>query len=353
MIGILFHGPEVFDSGWAGRIIQAMKAIGSARCVLAGTMGRTAVMDSGLEGIEFPGKMPGECLRDLAREVRTIVIANLGKSEHSGLIFGGMIVEHAGIHVPTVQIECSGLVFVEWVVGCDRRVLDVLREMGLSRGDRIQIEPSVWEAQGRIYRRMTTTAPGDFILVDGIMVGRATGSEVVLVCENHHLVEIQGAEVKAHGIEKLDRFGGVDLRTVKLASTSTIRRTEHTPRTRETKGCGVAFVDHAGMYVYDLAQDVEGVVCVGDDTTAVVGDILYRFRIPIIGIVDGDEDMVLRNAHFASGSVTLTVQEDDPFGLEVFAVVFENKCKIDKSFEDVREYIVDLVGEELIERRDF
>lgn len=353
MIGILFHGPEVFDSGWARRIINAMETVDSVRCVLAGTMGRTAVFDSGLEDIEFPGKMPGACLRDLASEVNAVVLANFGKSEHSGLVFGGMVVERAGVHVPTVQIECSGPFFVEWIEGCDSQVVHVLREMGLSRRVQIRIKPSVWEAQGRVYRRMTTAAPGDFILVDGIMVGRATGAEVVLACENGHLVEIQGADVKEHGIEKLDRLGGVDLYTVKLASTPTIRRTEHTPRIQEKKGCGVAFVDHAGMYVYDLAHDVEGVVSVGDDTTAVVGDVLYRFQIPVIGIVDGDEDVVLRNGHFTSGSVTLTVQEDDRFGLKVFAVVFENKRKIAASFEEVRDRIVELAGKEVVERRDF
>ncbi|MFH1006103.1 MAG: DUF2117 domain-containing protein [Candidatus Latescibacterota bacterium] len=342
MIGILFHGPEVFDSGWARRIIEAMKGIDSVRCVLAGTMGRTAVMDSGLEGIEFPGTMPATCLRALGSEADIVVIANFGKSEHSGLVFGGMVVERADVHVPTVQIECSGSFFVEWVEGCDPRVLNVLKDMGLSRRDRIQIEPSVWEAQGRVYRRMTTSAVGDFVLVDGIMVGRATGAEVVLISENGHLVEIQGAEVKAHGIEKLDRFGGVDLRTVKLVSAPTLRRTEHTPRTRETKGRGVAFVDHAGMYVYDLAQDVEGVVSVGDDTTSVVGDIMYRFGIPVLGIVDGDEDTVLHNAHFAPGSLTLTVEEDDQFGLKVFEVIFDHKPKINARFGDVRDRIVAL-----------
>ena len=352
MIGILFHGPEVFDSGWARRIIDAMKAIDSARCVLAGTMGRTAVIDSGLEGFEFPGKMPGACLRELALKVNTAVIANLGKSEHSGLVFGGMIVERAGVSVPTVQIECSGPFFVEWIEGRDPRVIDTLRKMGIPRRTGIRIEPSVWEAGGRVYRRMTTAAPGDFILVNGIIVGRATGSEVVLACEAGHLVEIQGAEVKEHGIEKLDRLGGVDLHTVKLASTPTIRRTDHAPRVRETKGSGVAFVDHAGMYVYDLVHDVEGAVTVGDDTTAVVGDILYRFRIPIVGIVDGDEDVVLRNVHFTPGSLTLTVREDDRFGLKVFEAVFESKQKIDASFEEVRDRIVNLAGKELVARRD-
>ena len=352
MIGLLFHGPEVFDSGWASRIIDAMKTIDTVRCVLAGTMGRTAVIDNGLEGIEFWGKMPGPCLRDLASEANTVIIVNFGKSEDAGLVFGGMVVQRAGVNIPIVQIECCGPFFVEWSKGCNSRLISTMGQLGIPERKRIKIEPSVWEVDGKIYRRMTTAAPGDFIFVDGIMVGRATGTEVVLACEDGHIVEIQGADIKEHGIEKLDRFGGVDLHMVKLASTSTIRRTEHKPRIRETKGRGVVFVDHAGMYVYDLVHDVEGVVTVGDDTTAVVGDILYRFQIPVIGIVDGDADIILENIHFTPGSVRLTVREDDTFGLRVFEVVFKNRREIDASFDEVRDQIVGLADKDLVEQRD-
>lgn len=351
MIGLLFHGPEVFDSGWARRIIDAMKTVDVVRCVLAGTMGRTAVIDHGLEGIEFWGKMPGLCLHDLASEVGTAVMVNLGKSEDAGLVFGAMVIERAGVNLPILQVECSGPFFVEWTEGCHPRVLKVLQQLGIPQRDRIQIEASIWEANERVYRRMTTTAPGDFIFVDGIMIGRATGEEVVLACENGHIVEIQGANVKEHGIEKLDRLGGVDLRRVKLASTSTIRRTEHTPRVQKTEGHGVVFIDHAGMYVYDLVHDAEGAVTVGDDTTSVVGDILYRFQIPIIGIVDGDADVILRNVHLAPGSVRLTVRDDDRFGLKVFEAVFKKSRNIDASFEEVQNRILELVGKDLINRQ--
>ncbi|MBC2715175.1 MAG: DUF2117 domain-containing protein [Desulfobacteraceae bacterium] len=353
MIGLLFHGPEVFDSGWARRIIEAIETTDEVCCVLAGTMGRTAVFDNGLEGIAFWNKMPGACLYDLASEVSTVLIVNFGKSVDSGLVFGAMVVERSGVNTPVVQVECSGPFFVEWIKGCDRRVIETLRQMGVSQRDQIQIKPSVWEADGKVYRRMTTAAAGDFIFVDGIMVGRATGAQVVLACQNGHICKMQGATVKEHGIEKLDRFGGVDLRTVKLASSSTIRRTKHTPRITETKGRGVVFVDHAGMHVYDLTRDMEGVVTVGDDTTVVAGDILYRFQIPVIGIVDGDEDVILKNGHFAPGSVRLTVREDDEFGLKVFDAIFDNKQQIDVSFKEVLSRIVELADNDLLEQQNF
>jgi len=330
-----------------------MTAVDTVRCVLAGTMGRTAVIDNDVSGIEFLDKMPGPCLRDMATQVDMVVIANFGKSQDAGMRFGAMVTERAGVACPVVQIECSGPFFVEWVKGCCPGVIHVFEEMGIPRKEPIKLEPSVWETEGRTYRRMTSTVPGDFILVDGTMVGRATGNEVVLVSENGHIVEIQGADVKEHGIEKLDRFGGVNLRAVKLASTRTIRRMDHSPRIQKTHGRGVAFVDHAGMYVYDLVRDVEGVVTVGDDTTAVVADILYRYQIPVIGIVDGDADVILQKVHFKPGSLKLTVPHDDVFGIKVRDSVLDGKQEIDISFAEMRDRILELVGEDLVARQDF
>jgi hypothetical protein len=353
MIGLLFHGPEVFDAGWGRRVIKVIGGVDRIRCVLAGTMGRTAVIDDGLEGIEFWGKMPGRCLCELAPQVDEVVIVNFAKSEQAAMVFGAMVVERSGVDVPILQIECSVPFFVEWIQGCRPQLIDAIDQMGIPRKEPVGIQPSVWEAGGRVYRRMTSTSVGDFILVDGIMVGRATGSEVVFTCEQGHIVDIRGAEIKRHGIEKLDRFGPLDLHTVKLASTPTIRRTRPTPRTTRTKGHGVAFIDHAGMYVYDLVHDVEGAVTVGDDTTTVVADILYRFQLPIVGIVDGDVDLILQNVHFTPGSVRLTVREDDRFGLKVLKLVFGHEQKVDSSFEEVRDRVIALAGQDLIDRQDW
>ena len=353
MIGLLFHGPEVFDSGWAARLIGAMEAIDEVRCVLAGAMGRTAVIDSGLEGIQFRAEMPAACLRELAPQVDAVLFGNLAKSEPSGMVLGAMVVERAGVRVPVLQVECSGPYFVEWVEGCDRRLIRAVEDMGARRRAPMRSGSSTWEADGRVYRKMTTAAAGDFVLVDGILVGRATGAEVVLVAQNGHLIQIRGVEVKEHGIEKLDRFGGVDLAAVKLVSTPALRRTKHTARVQDSQGHGVVLVDHAGMHVYDLARDVTGVVTVGDDTTAVVGDIMYRFRIPIVGIVDGDEDALLQDGHFAPGSVRLTVAQDDEFGLAVRAAVFQDQDRVDLGFAEVRDRVLELAAPELLERVDY
>jgi hypothetical protein len=353
MIGLLFHGPEVFDSGWAPKIINAVKAVDSIHCVLAGTMGRTAVFDSGLDAIDFWDKMPGACLTELCLQADMVLIVNFGKSVESGLVFGGMVVQRSGVDIPVVQVECSGPFFVEWIKGCPSHIIETLGKMDLSRKEKIEIKPSVWEENGKVYRRMTTAEPGDFVLVNGIMVGRATGEDVVIACRNTHICEIRGVAVKEHGIEKLDRLGGIDLPRAKLASTSSIRRSGYIPRTMETSGRGMVFLDHAGMHVYKLMNNAQGVVTVGDDTTVVAADILSRFKIPVIGIVDGDEDVVLKNGCFAPGSVRLTVRKDDEFGLKVFDAVFKGKKQIDMDFTETLNRILELAVNDLVKKQYF
>lgn len=354
MIGILFHGPDVFDSGWARRIVDAFSPIGPLRLVLAGTMGRTAAIDSGIQNVEYPGVQPSQILRQLEREVDEVVFANLGKSTSSGLLHGAMIAEKAGVGMPLIQVECSANCFVELNPTASPETLRVLEgELGLARRDPIVGAESVWERDGRMCRRLTTAIPGDFVLVDGIVIGRALEGEVVIECDGRLIVRTSGIEIKTHGLEKLDRRGGIDLAAVKLATTRTLRRTDHVPRIVRREGAGMAFIDHAAMSVYDQVRTAAGAVTVGDDTTAIVGDILYRFGMPVIGITDGDRDVILENARMTPGSVVFTVRQDDVFGMTVFSEVFNGLPLIEASFETVRARIAGLVGDQLVSEQEF
>jgi hypothetical protein len=347
MTGVLFHGPEVFDSGWAARIKRAFPR---ARFMLAGTMSRTALHDSGLKGIETPGLLPSACVALLEKDCSAVLLATLGKSRRSGLVFGGMIAERAAPAVPLVQAECGGRVFAVQSGACPLPLAAALKKLGLSPARAPRVRPDVWTDNGKLCRRMTTAGKGDFILVDGIVVGRAAGGEVVLVSDGRRLTELRGAAVKPHGLEKLERFGGVDLRKAKLASTRALRRGGKARPVRAA-GKGVAFIDHAGMHVYELAAGVEGAVTVGDDTTAVAGDILRRFGVPIIGIVDGDGDG-LHAGEFAPGSAVFTVKGDDEAGLEVRKKIFAGRDAGNSSFDAVKKAVAGLLSDRVLERRD-
>jgi hypothetical protein len=354
MIGILFHGPEVFDSGWAKRIVQALSPAGPLHCVLAGTMGRTAAIDSGLPDIQCPGIQPSQIMKELQSKVTQVIFANYGKSPDSGLTHGAMIAAKANVDIPLVQIECSAGWFVELNVGGSSTVTQILeQQLGLQRHNPIRNPSSIWEQNGRICRQLTTAAAGDFVLADGIVIGRAIGGEIVIECQERHIIKTSGIRIKTHGLEKLDRRGGIDLKSVKLATTSSLRRMEHTPRIMKQAGSGMAFVEHSAIRVYDQVRNVEGAVTVGDDTTAIVGDILYRFGIPVIGITDGDRDVILENARMTPGSVIFTVRQDDIFGLTVFSKIFQDRSIIEESFQTVRAQISAMIGDQLVREQEF
>ncbi|MDQ7772978.1 MAG: DUF2117 domain-containing protein [Elusimicrobiales bacterium] len=331
MTGVLFHGPEVFDSGWAAKI---MRAFPLARFMLAGTMSRTALHDSGLKKVETPGLLPSACVGLLERDCSAVILATRGKSRRSGLVFGSMIAERAAPGVPLVQAECTGRVFAPQAGACPASVAAALKKLGLSPVRAPKARAGIWEEGGRLCRRMTTAGKGDFVLVDGIVVGRALGGEVVLTSAGRRLTELRGVRVKPHGLEKLERLGGVDLRNAKLASTRALRRGGKARPVRGA-GKGVAFIDHAGMHVYELAAGVAGAVTVGDDTTAIAGDILRRFGVPVIGIVDGDGDG-LHAGELAPGSVVLTVKADDVQGLRVLSEIFSGKGSSRASFDRIK-----------------
>ena len=50
-IGIVVHGPNIIDSGYALKLIELLKGYGDVSVRLGGTMGRTAVIDASLEKV--------------------------------------------------------------------------------------------------------------------------------------------------------------------------------------------------------------------------------------------------------------------------------------------------------------
>ena len=50
-IGVVVHGPNIIDSGYALKLMEFLKQYGDVSARLGGTMGRTAVIDASLENM--------------------------------------------------------------------------------------------------------------------------------------------------------------------------------------------------------------------------------------------------------------------------------------------------------------
>ncbi|MCD6206998.1 MAG: DUF2117 domain-containing protein [Methanosarcinales archaeon] len=378
-IGVVVHGPEVIDSGGARLVLDALSERYHVTAILGGTMGRTAVLDAFLEDrIDITRRLGLSETIDLLSWTCAVVLLSRGKSVESGIAFGRIAVSRAG-DVPIVQIEYQEgaggdgagadegeSVIVPWndAIGWARSIAEIF-------GFPILMPPEAQDvtlahgADGFLRRRIHNVLPGENIRINGIAVGTATSSDVEIVVDVNSgaVVAIAGARMKEHGIEKLGR---IDLGRA-MVRTGSIRRTQHVPRVGSISLAGrsggdpggmrvqnvrVVLIDHDAESSFELAADADLAVTVGDDTTAIAGDILYRLGIPIIGITDMDLDNVLSDANVLSGSVVLRVLPgyDDIVGNMVRDMVFGGAGSVvAESVESIREQVIGIAGERLVE----
>ena len=428
-IGVVVHGPGIVDSGWAKKIIDLLSTFGNVRCRLGGTMGRTAVIDAGLEDIiDISLKLlPSQSLELFNREdVDVIFLLNYGKSPETGRVFGYKVFNHyfkqisnedylATNHkplyessIPVIQIERPGEEdgsIISWNTELNEQLAKSRKSkrarLGLGKKnmieslsfnfeelfdglraalDLIEVTPeevvsqyfsNVEESEDErsiekilesyedfntsnyTYRKIHGTSPDENIFINGIVVGYSNADSVVLVARDGMIVDIIDGTIKYHGLEKL---GPVDLERV-IVKTGLLRKSDDvSPRvlshndiyvkdternlysgeiSEDENSFKVAYVDHAAYDIYKF-KDFDLVVTVGDDTSLVASDILYRLNIPIIGITDGDLDKVVENGFVNEKSTFIEVASgfDDIVGQYVHEELFMSKDTLEVPFDE-------------------
>ncbi|MDD6285372.1 MAG: DUF2117 domain-containing protein [Methanobacteriaceae archaeon] len=340
-IGVIVHGPGIIDSGYAKKIIEILSKYGVVSCKLGGTMGRTAVIDGNLEDIiDISEKLlPSQSIKLLSKSNDILFLLNYGKSTVTGHTFGYKVLGNAGNDINLVQIERPGEddgTIIQWNEKSDVTLINsVATDLNLPVIKADEVKSLVKDLTGydknnsRIERKIAGVSPGENIMVNGTIVGKATSDELVIIGEDNHIVEMIGGIIKQHGLEKL---GEVDLSTA-IVKTGLLRKADNIkPRIIEHESNDnlvVAFLDHAAEDIYKY-RDVDLLVSVGDDTTLLSSDILYRFNIPIIGITDGDLDKVVLEGFKHKDSIIIQVEQgnDDIIGHKIHDCLFDGKEKI-------------------------
>lgn len=290
VIVLVIHGPEIFDSGAAEEIVRLLEP---ARTIVAGVMARTAAEESGIP-CECPGLPPSIVMK----EIRGLkILANQGKTPDSGRIFGEIVASRLGGE-GLIHLELSGRHVFCWGRPMDDLALEIAARTGC-KAVSISVPDPVGDPGQRVIRGCIKGEP---VYVNGIVIGRAAGEEVILRTEGLDLIPVSGLIPKSHGLEKLRRLGPVEIARVWCKS-GPVRSKPPAISGRRGSAGRVIFVDHCGHRLYDEIRnaDVCGIVSVGDDTTYVCGHIGAHLGIPVFGIVDGDRDCVV-SAGFAPGS---------------------------------------------------
>lgn len=350
-IGVVIHGPEVVDTGFALQALEWLEGHGDVVAVLGGTMGRVAVIDAGLEGrIDISRRRsPSQSVRDLQHSDLTVLL-NHAKSRETGLVFGASVAARARPANPLIQADSGGRFVVTHAnpSGLSNAIANGLASrFGFEILNACMPDDALRQEGDVIVRRMSGVLPGERISVNGTVIGTATDTHVEIVARDGRIVGARGIDLKMHGLEKLPHL---DLRSAILRSGS-VRRTAGMlkPRIgsmRDGRNGRFAIVDHAAEEAFERASDASFVITIGDDTTAIAGDVLSRLGIPVLGIVDGDPDGICNGLVMLEGSVVVRVKEgnDDIIGKALESISEKRRpSSLDEALDIVREVAGDRI----------
>ncbi|MDI3485667.1 MAG: hypothetical protein PWQ50_887 [Methanolobus sp.] len=363
-IGIVVHGPDVVDSGMAAKLISRIKKFGDVSVVMAGTIGKTAVLDAHLENIIDISKSlkPSRCIEEFFLTKDLVILLNHGKTTENGLLFANIVISRIKDRnvKPLIQIERPGLAdgkVVPWNFKSTDEAERFSKMFGMELEDvpKLVTPISIEDHGHRIIRNVYGVHVGEKIMVNGIIVGFAESEYIRIISENGFIREIEGARIKEHGLEKLHGYNNripIDLRTCWVKSGPlrsgkfSVRRREKTPeksheasekivhflpstnkRNQRLRKIKAVIIDHEAERTFELIGDADIAVTIGDDTTDIAADILYRLRIPIIGITDGDIDGFSHMKHIYPGSVVIRLEpgNDDIIGKKIRETIFNGK----------------------------
>ena len=364
-VGVVVHGPRIVDSGYVERIFDILREFSDSVEITAkvgGNMGRVAVIDRRLEDvIDISERLyPSQCLRKLG-DSDVLLLLNYGKSKETGHTFGKIVIERADINKPVIQIERpgegDGSILVWNREGCSegiREVLDALlshvsERLGLKVEGCVGGGLAVWEEEGKVFRRIDTVDPGESILINGVVIGQALGSPVVLVSKGGKIVEIINGEIKGDGVERL---GSVDLKNA-IVKTGVLRK--GTFEGLDIGGMeGLILDDSPGDVLIvdrgdiDILRELRGggissVITVGNDTTSILGSILSRFNVKVVGIVDEDVDRynVVEDLRITKGSRIFLLKNCECYQVGNLLIGYLKGRKL--SYEDTLKYVIDIL----------
>lgn len=343
-VAVVFHMPEIFDNGWADKILKALKDKNfKVLAITYGTMGRTALIDNFMEDkVKYEERKPAEFLPEISSRVDAIIIATHTFSPKKSHANCWHLIRNLNLE-NVVEVETNSGIVVAWNSRLNKLAKLLSENLGLKLIDPPTFpSETIWSKNGKKFRYVLGVDVGDYVMINKIVVGEAVSEDVVIIEEDGFITNVSGVKLKKNGLSKLTKLGKIDIKKISVDTRRNLRFTHKTPRIIEAQTTreGIFFLDHSGYEVYNFAFKAEGIVTVGDDTTMIVMDILYRFQVPVLGIIDGDSDKLLENASVPRSSTLIMVKDDDIAGEKIFEEVFNRKNMVLKSFNHVKSEII-------------
>ncbi len=325
MIGIVIHGAEPLDSGTFQEIASHLDGVG--RIIMAGTTGAIAAIDAGLEGsVEMLGhKLVSSAVKELSDEHDLILIINQGKTLEGSLRFAS-VVRHRSCPIDSAVVMLDDGFHSVLSPGSESIWMPIAEMFCPERKE----VPDYRDTEARVLHGVI---PGESIWVNGNVIGVALSENPRIWRNPEGGLEFEGIEIRESA---LAHAGDFDHQAAKIRS-GKVRRTRSTPVSLPRKGGSRAIlIDHQAERALDDCEDVCIAVTVGDDTTCIAAGLLYRFSIPVVGIVDGDVDGICDEELTFPGSVIIEVEpgKDDLVGGKVKELLFSGGSALEGADPD-------------------
>ncbi|MBW9221709.1 DUF2117 domain-containing protein [Methanothermococcus sp. SCGC AD-155-C09] len=373
-IGVVVHGPEIVDNGYAEKILKILREFSeeygikiSINAKIGGNIGRTAVIDRNLERIiDISEKLyPSQCLKKL-KDNDILLLINYGKSKETGHTFGRIVIERANLDKPIIQIERPGEVdgsIIIWNKEKKRgneKYLNLLIEylsnkLNLNREECISNGLTLWEEDGKVFRKINTVDAGENIMVNGIIIGYAIKNPIILVSKDNRLIDIINGEIKKEGMERL---GPIDLKNAIIKTGILRRNIPNIPynigsiKNMENKSSIKLSERGSVLILWDTKRDIlkelnnkniSSIITIGSDTTIIYGNMLWRFNIKIIGIVEDDfyNHNIIKNPLITKGSKIFLIKNKND--TSIYKLIWNNLKNRELNYNDTLNYIINLL----------
>lgn len=345
MIGLVLHGAEVIDKGHALSLLNYLKTLEEVTPVMAGTTGIKALIDSGLQN-QFQymkHTKVSEAALDIDSSCDAIIIFNDSKTIEGSLRFISIVSSR-------VQDVSCPVLYLDNYHACRLNNKDSRIFSGLLNEFKVPVVEASLREDVKT-RNIHGAIEGEKIWINGNVIGTVNSKyPKIWKDEGGHLC-FQGIDIRAHGLEHVSDFNPM---TAQIR-TGLTRRTSAKAKSMDLKKENKAVViDHNAELGLRRAYNSAYAVTIGDDTTKNSSSLLYRFSVPIIGIIDGDEDGICQEDLKYPGSIIFKVEPgtDDVIGDAVFNELFAGEKEIyhPPSLIQMASLIELLIGNRLISK---
>jgi hypothetical protein len=371
LIGVIIHSPEVTELGITAAFLKRLEADGLRyHAILGGVMGRLAILDAKLEEkvfINHSYKPSGAIDHLIKRNVDLIILLNQGISRESGLTFGAQVIEKSSLlpffNLPVIQLDRlrdKDAFLVNWTTAHPLFQRWIAEHYPIPPIQTPTPKESIRINGEYVTRILRAVQIGDKILVNGVVIGEVTSNHVEITTKSGQIYSIEGGTKDNHGIEKL---GQADLATARTTTLKSLRRVHLSPKRvipSPRKKTNTIMLTWRGESIYYHVDRIDALVSIGDDTTLVSTEILSRFSLPIIGIIDGDSDGILYDetsltqlAEIApphSLFIQVKPESDDVVGRLIEKEIFQRQSKIKYTdLEELKKKILEIAHDYLLE----